>query len=771
MGATVDLGTLRVGLETNAAAFAPAMQAAAAGLAAVEVAAAKVAPAMRPAAQATVDWMEGLEELNKHLDVEGQELRDLADACGVASTGAAKVADAQHGVTGASDKAAASVKKQGGLVKDLFGRDPPGQLFHAIQGVTKNFGAMGTAAGEAARDIVFAFAGGGALGAAIGVTSLAVTALMEHFKDTGAAAEDSGEAMRKAMEEAQKGTQEAVKGVLKLQQELRILATAEKLGISHAQAAAMSDEAAIGASLAAAVGRGKALEASAAAATAAGSAQRMSMMQFGGGAFASMGPTAAEKELDAALKLNTAEIEKLREQLKEAGLALAIASKGTKPPPVTPTTKASGTGAAKARGKMGLAPGGKVGDQFDTKTWDDLGQEAVKASQDADDAASNMQSVSDSLDTSSDAADDAAGASDKAAGFWSGLSDDLDKWASADMGISVPAAEEAAEAAGTTSSLFDTASGALMGFINPTSLATSAVSWLGDAIKGAIDALMDLFWETKTGAYLQSKLAQGHEKLVGIVDKATEGLAATAYVAGDLLDPIFKQLFGSTDAMLPIWRALFETVKSMAMGFLYAVGAIKIGPGKLQEAFGTIVAWIGSILSDDLERAGQAMAAAGAATVREGMQAFADAAKIGALDFDEALAAAREEMDALAEATDAATESMTNVPRGFAASSWRYRAGSYGGSDEEPTGFAAGGIVTSPTFAMLGEAGPEAVIPLKHSKGLPGGVSVTIGTVVLPGVTDFEAFLREMERRARVQRFSRQGSPVAATGRFALGSA
>ena len=43
--------------------------------------------------------------------------------------------------------------------------------------------------------------------------------------------------------------------------------------------------------------------------------------------------------------------------------------------------------------------------------------------------------------------------------------------------------------------------------------------------------------------------------------------------------------------------------------------------------------------------------------------------------------------------------------------------------------------------------------------------------VVLPGVTDFEAFLREMERRARVQRFSRQGSPVAATGRFALGSA
>jgi SLT domain-containing protein len=38
---------------------------------------------------------------------------------------------------------------------------------------------------------------------------------------------------------------------------------------------------------------------------------------------------------------------------------------------------------------------------------------------------------------------------------------------------------------------------------------------------------------------------------------------------------------------------------------------------------------------------------------------------------------------------------------------------------------AEGGIVTRPTFALIGEAGPEAVIPLGSSGGGVGGGSVT----------------------------------------------
>jgi hypothetical protein len=39
---------------------------------------------------------------------------------------------------------------------------------------------------------------------------------------------------------------------------------------------------------------------------------------------------------------------------------------------------------------------------------------------------------------------------------------------------------------------------------------------------------------------------------------------------------------------------------------------------------------------------------------------------------------------------------------------------------------ATGGIVTSPTFALIGEAGPEAVIPLSKMGGLGGGVTINV---------------------------------------------
>ena len=51
-----------------------------------------------------------------------------------------------------------------------------------------------------------------------------------------------------------------------------------------------------------------------------------------------------------------------------------------------------------------------------------------------------------------------------------------------------------------------------------------------------------------------------------------------------------------------------------------------------------------------------------------------------------------------------------------------------GGSQTEVPGLAHGGIVTRPTLAMIGEAGPEAVIPLSRSRGM-GGITVNIENV------------------------------------------
>ena len=44
---------------------------------------------------------------------------------------------------------------------------------------------------------------------------------------------------------------------------------------------------------------------------------------------------------------------------------------------------------------------------------------------------------------------------------------------------------------------------------------------------------------------------------------------------------------------------------------------------------------------------------------------------------------------------------------------------------------AAGGIVTGPTLAMIGEAGPEAIVPLDRLGGMGGGVTVNVGGSVI----------------------------------------
>jgi hypothetical protein len=76
-----------------------------------------------------------------------------------------------------------------------------------------------------------------------------------------------------------------------------------------------------------------------------------------------------------------------------------------------------------------------------------------------------------------------------------------------------------------------------------------------------------------------------------------------------------------------------------------------------------------------------------------------------------------------------------------------------GGNDNEPryvpprgavVPFAKGGIVTSPTLSLIGEAGPEAVIPLSQMGSMGGGSNITInvgGSVISEG--DLVAVIRD----------------------------
>jgi hypothetical protein len=66
------------------------------------------------------------------------------------------------------------------------------------------------------------------------------------------------------------------------------------------------------------------------------------------------------------------------------------------------------------------------------------------------------------------------------------------------------------------------------------------------------------------------------------------------------------------------------------------------------------------------------------------------------------------------------------------------------------TKMATGGIVTSPTMALIGEAGPEAVIPLNKAGGLGMNITVNAGLVSTPDQIgqDIIAAIQKAQRRS-----------------------
>ena len=74
---------------------------------------------------------------------------------------------------------------------------------------------------------------------------------------------------------------------------------------------------------------------------------------------------------------------------------------------------------------------------------------------------------------------------------------------------------------------------------------------------------------------------------------------------------------------------------------------------------------------------------------------------------------------------------------------------------------AKGGIVTSPTIAMIGEAGAEAVVPLSKMGSMGGGMTVTIN---VRGSVIAESDLVAQVRDQMAQLLRRKGAPTAALG-------
>ena len=134
-------------------------------------------------------------------------------------------------------------------------------------------------------------------------------------------------------------------------------------------------------------------------------------------------------------------------------------------------------------------------------------------------------------------------------------------------------------------------------------------------------------------------------------------------------------------------------------------------------------------------------AAAIAAAAAETAAAIVEAAEAAAAAAAALAGLTQAERDALAAATD------DNTAAAAAATG-----GSDGVKVNPPGGdftvLGSGGIVTSPTMALIGEAGPEAVIPLSRGGGFGGGITITVNNA---GSVIAEADLVSSIRNALLQ--------------------
>jgi hypothetical protein len=144
--------------------------------------------------------------------------------------------------------------------------------------------------------------------------------------------------------------------------------------------------------------------------------------------------------------------------------------------------------------------------------------------------------------------------------------------------------------------------------------------------------------------------------------------------------------------------------------------------------------------------ANSSIAASNAAAAAAGAAALAAAQEAEAIL--EAAEAAAALADALSGLTQAEKDALTAEANGNTAA-----LGGTGGDRINPPGgemiaLAKGGIVTSPTMALIGEAGPEAVIPLSRGGGFGGGITINISNA---GSVIAEADLVSSIRNALLQ--------------------
>jgi phage-related minor tail protein len=261
--------------------------------------------------------------------------------------------------------------------------------------------------------------------------------------------------------------------------------------------------------------------------------------------------------------------------------------------------------------------------------------------------------------------------------------------------------DEQAEATATLSDKFNTLKNKVLAELGPVAIAVM------DGIMNAMDALMPVVENIITAVkdFFASegfqKFAEGVGEVIGVIVGAVDGLWSAIETTIGLIVDLFEGDFAGA----------WETLKGIASGAL-EVGK-QLGSDLINgimdglEAIGGFVSDLATTLSD----------------------AFVGAVKwaLNNIVIDPINWAIEKAVDTL----DVTLGPFVNFDK----------------VDEFIPRLAEGGIVTGPTLALIGEAGPEAVVPLDGNHSVGGSTYITVNVTGISGEEVVNAIKRETEMR------------------------
>jgi len=271
--------------------------------------------------------------------------------------------------------------------------------------------------------------------------------------------------------------------------------------------------------------------------------------------------------------------------------------------------------------------------------------------------------------------------------------------------------------------------------------------YLLDAIKPILDTILtvlkplfnglkDLLWEVGQWFVLIGKLFEGFapilETAFSMIGAALSTVADVLEVLWPILKPIIQAILMLVKIISEIGNAFTRAVIWVIKGFIDSFGFL--GKDFVNKAKGWVDRTFGAMLVDT-GKIQTAIDSMDTLTHKENEQSDAlDKTNKGLNEFAEAL---------------------TNIPTGYLVQRARLN------SIDVPA-MASGGIVTSPTLALIGEAGPEMVTPLSGS-GAKSGANIVIN---ISGAGDPDKVAREVMKRLQRENFLTSGSLIQAAPAF-----